>query len=62
MERKYETEANNFVEAIKNLANNETALENFGNYLSYHFDKWLDRFGKDPESFVAEVDKFSQID
>ena len=61
MEGKYETEAKNFVEAIKNLANNETALENFGIYLSYHFDKWLDRYGKDPESFVAEVNGFSKI-
>lgn len=53
--RKYESEAKIFAEAIRALAENEDALENLECYLSMHFDIWLQKFASTPESFVAEI-------
>ena len=59
--RKHESEAKRFTEAIQALANNEDALSNLECYLSMHFDIWLQKFASTPESFVAEMNSFAHI-
>lgn len=61
MERQYAEEARQFCAAIKKLAANETALENFESYLSMHFDKWLKMFANTPENIVEEFESFAKI-
>ena len=57
-----EADAKVLCEAIKRLAENDFALENLECYLSYHFDKWLDRFANTPEKLAWEFDQFSRIE
>lgn len=61
MERQYEEEARKFCVAIKELASNEAALENFESYLSMHFDAWLTKFANTPENIVDELESFAKI-
>ena len=58
--RKFESEAKEFCEAIKKMAESE-ALENFESYLSYHFDIWLKKYAYDVNGIVSEVKQFSEI-
>lgn len=62
MERQYAEEARQFCAAIKKLAANETALENFESYLSMHFDKWLKVYANCPEGITDELERFAEID
>lgn len=59
--RKYENEARTFCEAIKLLAENDEALENFETYLSYHFETWLKNYANTPESISTELKDFANI-
>lgn len=61
-EPKYEQEASNFCLAIRMFAENPERLENFENYLSYHFGTWLKRFGSTPEGLSTEVLHFAVED
>lgn len=61
MERQYEEEARQFCAAIKKLAANESALDNFESYLSMHFDIWLTKYANTPEAIVDELESFAKI-
>jgi len=61
MNRKYAEEARQFCAAIKKLAANEAALENFESYLSMHFDKWLKQYADYPGGITYELESFAKI-
>ncbi len=58
---KYETEAKAFCEAIKKMSENTETLENFGSYLSYHFDTWLEKYANTIENITEEFNHFANI-
>lgn len=60
-EEKYEEEARSITEAIKALAKDETALENFECYLSQHFEIWLSKFANTPSGMASELNSFAHI-
>jgi TorA maturation chaperone TorD len=68
MEEQDETKTNNqesaaiFVNAIKALANNPNNLDNLESYLSWHFDKWLERYAHNPESLAGEMKNFAEME
>jgi len=57
----YENEANALADAIKKLAANNDALNNFASYLSYHFPVWLERYGNTMEGLVSEFEHFASM-
>ena len=50
-----------FVEAIKTMASKPDNLDNFENYLSYHFDVWMEKFEYNPECLVSELKHFAEM-
>lgn len=58
----FETEAHMFAEAIKALANNESALDNMECYLSHHFDVWMEKYANTPAWIARELKEFSTIE
>ena len=61
MEQHFNKEAHRFCEAIKKLAADEYALDNFKSYLGQHFPKWLAKFANTPAAIAGELEMFSQI-
>ena len=59
--RKYEDDAKTVVEAIKALAKNEEALDDFEYYLSLHFAAWLEKFSNTPCGMASELNSFAHI-
>lgn len=59
--RKYENEAKEFCNAIRKLAEDNEALDNFEMYLSLQFDIWLKKWGNTPENITAELVNFANI-
>jgi hypothetical protein len=49
------------ITAIKKLAENPEALENFANYLNHHFDVWFEKYVNTAEGLVSEFKEFSEI-
>lgn len=58
---KFEKEAKEFCKALKTIADNEYSLDNFESYLSYHFDKWLEKWADTPEGITDELKHFATI-
>lgn len=50
-----------FIQAIKTIAAREKNLDNFESYLSYHFDKWLEKWANTPEKITAELKAFANM-
>lgn len=48
--------------AIRLLAENPGALDNFESYLSQHYDVWLEKFASTPEGLTAELEHFANIE
>lgn len=62
VDRKFEEQADRLCNAIRHIANDDNALENFNSYLSYHFDAWLNQYvNNDVENFVSEVENFAYM-
>jgi len=61
VERPFEEEAHIMTAAIRELAANESALDNFEGYLSRHFKLWLVKFAYDPENMAGEFKNFASI-
>lgn len=61
MKVNYEAEAKRFCKAIKELAENQSSLDNLESYLSYHFDEWLKKFANTPENMASELQEFAKI-
>lgn len=57
----YSKEAAIFCAAVKKLASKPENLENLENYLSYHFDDWLENFADTPERMAAELFEFAKM-
>ena len=59
---KYTSEAEQFCNAIRELANKPENLQNLESYLEYHFDKWLEKFANTPDGMAAEMAGFAQME
>ena len=53
--KKYTVEAEQFCNAIRELASKPENLQNMESYLEWNFDKWLKKFAKNPECMTAEM-------
>lgn len=60
--KSFENEAKVFVDAIKTIATKPENLENLGNYLSYHFEEWLEKFANTPADISCELRCFADMD
>ena len=60
--KKYTIEAEQFCNAIRELANKPENLQNLESYLEYHFDKWLEKYANTPDSMAAEMSDFAQME
>lgn len=47
--------------AIKELANNEAALENLQSYLTQHYDVWLQKYASTPDGLTTELIQFANM-
>ena len=61
MERNYEKEAKRFCKAIKEIASDESSLDNLECYLSFHFKEWLEKFANTTAWMAVEMEEFSKI-
>lgn len=59
---RYEKEAVAFIEAIKEIAGKEENLNNLENYLSYHFETWLEKFAGTPADMAGEMKSFASME
>ena len=59
---KYTSEAEQFCNAIRELANKPENLQNLESYLSWHFDKWMEKYANTPDGIVAEMSNFAQME
>lgn len=60
MELKYEQEAREFCDCIRELAANEEKLESLEAYLSIHFDRWLKNNAATPYDFADEFHRLAE--
>ena len=51
-----------FCRAIENLAQNPEYLANLENYLSCHFDVWMEKFANTPEGLATEMKHFANME
>ena len=54
--------AEDFVNAIKTIANKPGNLDNLESYLSYHFAVWLERYANTPDNIAAEMREFAEME
>ena len=54
--------AEDFVNAIKTIANKPENLDNLESYLSYHFAVWLERYANTPDNIAAEMREFAEME
>lgn len=59
---KQEQLAEEFVKAIKEIAQKENNLSNLECYLSYHFEVWMQKFANNPENITAELKNFANME
>ena len=59
---KNEELANEFINAIKTIAQNESNLNNFQYYLERHFDGWMQKFANTPETITSELKAFANME
>ena len=60
--KKYTLEAEQFCNAIRELANKPENLQNLESYLEYHFDKWMEKYANTPEDISAEMSEFARME
>jgi hypothetical protein len=58
---KHEHVAQQFVAAIKTIAEKPENLENLELYLSRHFSVWLEKYANTPEGITAEMREFANM-
>ena len=62
IDRKFGEQADRLCNAIRHMANDDNALENFNSYLSYHFDVWLNEYANNNvDNFVSEIENFAHM-
>ena len=59
---KHEHTAAQFVDAIRTIASKPDNLDNLESYLSYHFDKWLEKWANTPKGITAELKSFAEME
>jgi hypothetical protein len=57
-----ENAARVLADAIRTIASKPANIDNLELYLSYHFDKWLEKFANTPEKLAGELKQFSEMD
>lgn len=60
--KEYNEIAKEFIQAIKTISDKQANLDNFENYLSYHFPVWLEKYANSPENITAELKAFADMD
>ena len=60
--KKYTIEAEQFCNAIRELANKPENLQNLESYLEYHFDKWMEKYASTPDDMATEMSNFAQME
>ena len=61
MENRMEKVAEQFVNAIKTIAEKPENLDNLQWYLSYHFEVWVKKYANTPEGLTAEMVEFANM-
>ena len=62
MNKENELCAKAFVNVIKELASNPKKLDNLENYLSKHFDIWMERYANTPYDITYELKGFAEME
>ena len=62
MENNMEKVAEQFVNAIKTIAEKPENLDNLQWYLSYHFEAWVKKYANTPEGPTAEMVEFANME
>lgn len=62
MNKENELCAKAFVNVIKELASNPKKLDNLENYLSEHFDIWIERYANTPSGIIYELRGFAEME
>lgn len=57
-----EKAAEDFVAAIKTIANKPENLDNLKSYLSHHFSEWLEKYANTPDNIAAEMREFAEME
>lgn len=60
--KKYTVEAEQFCNAIRELANKPENLQNLESYLEWHFKTWLEKFANTPDGMAAEISEFAKME
>ena len=60
--KKYTVEAEQFCNAIRELANKPENLQNLETYLEYHFEAWLEKYANTPDGIAAEMSEFARME
>ena len=60
--KKYTSEAEQFCNAIRELANKPENLQNLESYLEYHFEAWLEKYANTPDGMAAEMSEFARME
>lgn len=61
MENRMEKVAEQFVNAIKTIAEKPENLDNLQWYLSHHFETWVKKYANTPEGLTAEMVEFANM-
>ena len=61
IESPYKEIAEQTAKAIKQLAENPGALDNFESYLAQHYDIWVKKYANTPDGLTDELTRFSNI-
>ena len=62
MNKNNELCAKAFVNVIKELASNQKNLDELENYLSEHFDIWMEKYANTPSGIIYELRCFAEIE
>ena len=62
MENNMEKVAEQFVNAIKTIAEKPENLDNLECYLSHHFEVWMEKYANTPEGLTAEMMEFANME
>ena len=54
--------AEQFVNAIKTIAEKPENLDNLECYLSHHFEVWMKKYANTPENLTAELMEFANME
>lgn len=54
--------AKELIKTIKEIVSKPDNLDNFENYLSQHFDVWMEKFANSPEGLVSEMKQFAEME